>query len=673
MVERDPQRLFSQSQRNILYDLAEGRCQRCSAALGDGWQADHMAPWADGGRTEIENGQALCELCNRRKGRQVHYTDEFDPRPFQREVSDQVFDRIHANEKLTVVLASPGSGKTLAYQGTGTRLFRADLIDHVAIFVPRVSLAEQCETGWMYQRTGSVHGLCTLFDATKRLGKIRHKVKEKPLTPLSEPGSGFVSTYSALVTNASVFLEWARRHEGRFLLVADEAQFCGDSKDEEGGGTKAGELIKQMHEFSRHTLLLTGTPNRADNQPLILADYEPHLTNPRRRVLIHHAEASYANGIAEGYLRKFEMQRTNARVAKRTLGAPDTGAGDTLLEYNLSDDGSELIPVLRDEKVWKPLVDDVVRAVRDKQKFNSAYRGLISCMQQADAKKVQKYLQQRYPDLRVALAVSSDANAPQELADFKVKQMDLLVTVRMAFIGYDCPQITVVGILTNYRDGGHLSQLVGRGLRVWKDMPPREQSCVIVAPDDPKMQGFLDLLREQNDEGVKIFEEREEQEKSEGSEPVQEELSFIESAVATDTRAASNEVDMDADETLMVEHIKRAVDSAETVTTLKRAIELAGVMLKQNPPVPAPRPQSDAEAIAGAPKTERQEIADFNAKTSEAINQYLYRSGVKPGSSGYQDAVMKATARVNEVSCAAGEANTVEKASRRFRAALALQ
>ncbi|WP_411089563.1 hypothetical protein [Streptomyces sp. 061-3] len=46
---------------------------------------------------------------------------------------------------------------------------------------------------------------------------------------------------------------------------------------------------------------------------------------------------------------------------------------------------------------------------------------------------------------------------------------------------------------------------------------------------------------------------------------------------------------------------------------------------------------------------------------------------VKPGSSGYQDAVMKATARVNEVSCAAGEVNTVEKASRRFRAALALQ
>lgn len=81
-----------------------------------------------------------------------------------------------------------------------------------------------------------------------------------------------------------------------------------------------------MHEYARHTLLLTGTPNRADNQRLILADYEPHPTDPKREVLVHHAEAKYSNGIAEGYLRKFEMRLTNARVSKRTL-ADDVGRG----------------------------------------------------------------------------------------------------------------------------------------------------------------------------------------------------------------------------------------------------------------------------------------------------------------------------------------------------------
>ncbi|MFJ1744591.1 DEAD/DEAH box helicase family protein [Streptomyces microflavus] len=96
----------------------------------------------------------------------MHYTDEFSPRPFQREVIDQVSDRIHAGERLTVVLASPGSGKTLTYQATATRLFRAGLIDHVAVFAPRVALAEQCETDWMERdNQGSVKkGHCLLFD-----------------------------------------------------------------------------------------------------------------------------------------------------------------------------------------------------------------------------------------------------------------------------------------------------------------------------------------------------------------------------------------------------------------------------------------------------------------------------------------------------------------------------
>lgn len=674
MVERDPQRFFSSAQRHLLYEIAEGRCQRCSEELAVGWHADHRIPWADGGPTVIENGQALCDSCNLSKGREMQYTDTFAPRPFQAEVTNQVLERIRANLDRTVVLASPGSGKTLAYQSLATRLVREGLIDYVAVFVPRVALAEQCETGWMHKtRGGAVGGLCLLFDSTKRLGMIRHKVSDPPLTRPNDPGSGFVSTYSALVTNEKLFTEWARRNEGRFLLIADEAQFCGDSKDSENGGTRAGELIKSLHEYALHTLLLTGTPYRADNQPLILADYEDNPYNPRRRSLVHHAEASYADGIAEGYLRKFEMQLTEARIARRTLGDPDTGSGDSLLEYNLSDDGSDLVPVLKDEKTWKPLVDRVVTAVRDKQKFNPKYRGLISCMGQAEARKVEKYLRDRYPELRVGIALSSDAGAAQALADFKVKPMDILVTVRMAFIGYDCPEITVVGILTHYRDGGHLMQLVGRGLRVWKDgEKPAEQSCVIIAPDDPKMDQFLKLLRGEMDEGLKIIEEREAKEPNDG-EPVQEAFSYIESAIATTIRAASNEVDMDADEVMLVEQIKRAVDSAETVTKLKQAIELAGVLLKEKVSVPSPRTEPDVPPVIEVPKTERQQIQEINTQTADTIKSFLYERGVKPDVPGYQDAVTKATATVNRASYSAAEANTVEKAEKRLRAAANLK
>src|SRR5690606_39677784 len=123
--------------------------------------------------------------------------------------------------------------------------------------------------------------------------------------------------------------------------------------------------------------------------------------------------------------------------------------------------------------------------VRSKQKIHPDYRGLISCMEQRDAKQVASYLQQAYPGLRVSLAISEDGpEAERALRDYQVKGGDILVTVRKAFIGYDCPQITVVGILTHYRDPGHLMQLVGRGLRTWSGVEARSQSCRVIAPDD---------------------------------------------------------------------------------------------------------------------------------------------------------------------------------------------
>ncbi|MFB4319956.1 hypothetical protein [Actinomadura sp. 21ATH] len=239
--------------------------------------------------------------------------------------------------------------------------------------------------------------------------------------------------------------------------------------------------------------------------------------------------------------------------------------------------------------------------------------------------------------------------------------------MRMAFIGYDCPQISVVGILTHYRDGGHLMQLVGRGLRVWKEMPGREQSCVIVAPDDPKMEGFLELLRDESALGLRLIEERERDAPEPGA-GVQEPLSYVESAIAQGTRASSNELDMEEDEVLLVEHIKRAVDSAETVTKLKQAIELAGVMLQ----VPAPRPEPGPPPVFEAPKTERQQIDEIKVKVVDTVKSQLYKRGITPEVPGYQEAMTKAMAAVKRASCSADEANTIEKANRRLKAALGL-
>ena len=46
----------------------KGVCPKCGKSFAlEAMQADHITPWAKGGRTVAENCQMLCAECNRRK------------------------------------------------------------------------------------------------------------------------------------------------------------------------------------------------------------------------------------------------------------------------------------------------------------------------------------------------------------------------------------------------------------------------------------------------------------------------------------------------------------------------------------------------------------------------------------------------------------------------------
>lgn len=67
-VQRDPQRLFSDSERRAIFARAGDRCEhvsmlgrRCHAAAS---HADHVHPWSKGGATTLANAQALCARHN---------------------------------------------------------------------------------------------------------------------------------------------------------------------------------------------------------------------------------------------------------------------------------------------------------------------------------------------------------------------------------------------------------------------------------------------------------------------------------------------------------------------------------------------------------------------------------------------------------------------------------
>ena len=62
-------RAFSQSQKRTLYERQNGICPICKKYFPiEEMEADHITPWHQGGKTELENGQMLCKEDNRSKG-----------------------------------------------------------------------------------------------------------------------------------------------------------------------------------------------------------------------------------------------------------------------------------------------------------------------------------------------------------------------------------------------------------------------------------------------------------------------------------------------------------------------------------------------------------------------------------------------------------------------------
>lgn len=644
-------RLFNRSEKSALYRAANGKCTVCGVDLQQGWHGDHIYPYSAGGATDVVNGQALCPTCNIRKGRIISmtYVDEFKPRPFQRDLGERVLQRCQAGERLTVADASPGSGKTLAHQYTATLLMREGLIDRVAVYAPRLGLATQCELEW---RSGEA-GHYNLFDPACRLERILHRSNKPPLTDPGDLRTGFVTTYQSLGSDRDLHLDWASRHRGRFLLVADEAQFCGaDDIYNSGpaGGTVSGELITQLAGMAFHTLLLTGTPYRSDGGKIILAQYQ--LGDDGKEHIASHVRAGYADGIAEGYLRPFEAQLIDAdvttedRVTKEHVKQP------------LSENAAiPLMPVLRQEHVWQPLADHVVSRLMNVQQSHPGYKALIACQEQKDARRVFDYVSRNNPSLTVRLAVSEDGDQAQiVMREFKSTDADILVTVRMAYIGYDCKQITVVGLLTNFRDTGHLKQLVGRGLRVWDKMPVSGQVTHIVAPDDPEMKAFLNALQEEREEG-----RTRRRDGGEGGEGPQDSRLMVEDAYATTTRSVGHFGEVDNDELELYENVMFRRGITGSAGQFKQALE----DLNEVTSIKKPRPT--AEPIRPA-MTEREQIKASLAQSKEILARVIRRKhGVHTGPA-FQKLIIEITTAVNKAQKIKGtaEITTVEKAQERL-------
>ena len=61
-------RAFTPAMKQRAFEIQKGICKVCAKAFEIAhMEADHITPWAEGGKTIPENCQMLCKDCNRRK------------------------------------------------------------------------------------------------------------------------------------------------------------------------------------------------------------------------------------------------------------------------------------------------------------------------------------------------------------------------------------------------------------------------------------------------------------------------------------------------------------------------------------------------------------------------------------------------------------------------------
>ena len=424
-------------------------------------------------------------------------------------------------QAITLILC-PGYGKTLASQLICNELARLGYIDGAVSYVPRLTLSRQYELDWRRDKEEIRSGQFEIqfpwvngFFKNFLVGDFLEVENEYPLiSPRIKSQFGAVTTYSSLCKNPQI--HFAQFKQGRYALILDEAHQLGQ-ESEGGQGTESAKLIEQLAEHAAFIIIMTGTEVRTDRKKILpkYIQYEERVADngERKLFLVPDVLARYTDGVRDGYLRKFWYNLVEVSYSKVFANRSE--------QVNISYEDRSIKKAVKHPEVWQALVDKgVERLRRGKSMIHPRLCELITAVDQAHARKIHKYIQEKYPRLRSVIAVSDDgARAKNNLEEFKQGGHDILVTVKMAYVGYSYKWLMYWVCASHYRAFLDLEQTAGRIIRTLpiSTIPLKKQLAEVIAPSDVRMRNFLSYMKESSERGIGQREEKEEPERKEAA------------------------------------------------------------------------------------------------------------------------------------------------------------
>ena len=479
--------LRSKRLRAALFAGTDGKCAICREPLSANWEADHIEPWAITQRTNVHEMQPLCMPCNRKKGARM----TLEKRRHQKmgeAIRNQILDGAW-RKKIIVADVTPGGGKTSLALIIGAGLLSGGAVQQVFHFVPRAALRKQVEIDWIRKPDFNPDGHELIASENK--------------VPLYVPPFvGVVASYDQLAANPQLYIDKAKQKPT--LAVFDEIQFLMSDLDNGIQKTWARHAIS-VAEVSRWGLAMSGTLYRHDGEPIPFIEYD-EMSDGRRVATNVDIRYTLAEAIEDNAIKPMEFMYLDGSV-KFLI---DDGEIETILSQAQSEQQSRALRTfLQRKETWAALVDNAIAHWREWRNQVYPSRIIVVASDQKHAREIHAYIESKH-GLPAGLAISDIDDSHDTIDTFrgdpeacKPGTPEVLVTVAMASVGFDAPDVTHMVYLSHIRSRPWMLQAFARATRIDPrcSIDAEFQKAFIFLPDDKALAAFVQWLRGELEEG----------------------------------------------------------------------------------------------------------------------------------------------------------------------------
>lgn len=392
---------------------------------------------------------------------------------------------ISTRKHLTLAI-TPGGGKTGTARIIAETLLEGGVIDRVLYLAPRANLVTQVVLSFV------AGGLPLVRGEAKKLGQRSYVTSR-----------GVCSTYQMVGEDVEGFERYVAGK--RTMLVLDEAQFLAVKYVDDAGewSTPKEEAawyqsVKRLYDAATVVVIMTGTINRQDGQPLAFVDYEG-------RIPLIDIRYTRKDALAEHAVIPMEFIATDADAAWTLNGFPRQA---TLREARGKDVVRSRSAFLDDEKA----VDDFARkglahwkTWRARNTLAADAKCIVLTRSIEEAKRITEWMQAEGTRAAIAVSKDGDGRSVERITDFQRGHGGhVLVTVAMAHIGLDVPDLTHMICLSRFRSRPWLEQAFARVTRFNPNGGSWDaQRAFIFVPDELDMQMFIEEMEAEQDEAIR--------------------------------------------------------------------------------------------------------------------------------------------------------------------------